>query len=218
MAKDEVKKLATGDDYPKWSEDVSALLMAAHVWRHVSSVIVPVTPANASMPTVKETRELRIHSENEETAMGIILQHLDTANRRLTTANDVWKLLKDTYVKQTANRQYQLYQDMANVRQEPNKTLPIYLTRMETAADHLSVARSCASTDNVIGMIVIFLAMQNLDRSEENENFEINLTVAGKLSCSNLADAFSNEQTRRDAARKLASPPEPPKTLAHQRK
>ncbi|KAG8895996.1 hypothetical protein FRC01_012082, partial [Tulasnella sp. 417] len=205
MAKDEVKNLATADDYPKWSEDVSALLMAAHVWRHISSVIVPVTPANASAPTVEETRELRIHSENEETTMGIVLQHLDTANRRLiaklTTAKAIWDHLKTTHVKQTENRQYQLYQDMANVRQEPSETLPIYLARMETAADRLSSSlASGASADDVIGMLVTFLTMQNLDRSEENENFEINLTVAGKLSRSNLADAFSNKQTRRDVA------------------
>ncbi|KAG8891804.1 hypothetical protein FRC01_014506, partial [Tulasnella sp. 417] len=72
---------------------------------------------------------------------------------------------------------------------------------MELAGDRLTGSLTTgAKAEEVIEMLVTFLAIQNLDPSEENETFEINLSVAGKIDRATIANSFNNEQTRRDVA------------------
>ncbi|KAG8902073.1 hypothetical protein FRC01_009667 [Tulasnella sp. 417] len=72
---------------------------------------------------------------------------------------------------------------------------------MELAGDRLTGSlTSGAKAEEVIEMLVTFLAIQNLDPSEENETFEINLSVAGKIDRATIANSFNNKQTRRDTA------------------
>ncbi|KIO25604.1 hypothetical protein M407DRAFT_25099 [Tulasnella calospora MUT 4182] len=120
--------LTSSDTYPIFVQQTKAALLAARVWKHGSSTVK--APKQSSLPTDIEQRELRIYDKNEEQVLGIILEHLDTANARLVEgkkAHEAWTLVSTTHVTKTANRQYQLYQELANTRQEPNEALPAYL-------------------------------------------------------------------------------------------
>ncbi|KIO15820.1 hypothetical protein M407DRAFT_86719, partial [Tulasnella calospora MUT 4182] len=138
MAKTDFTVLTTTDSYPAWFSETRAALLAARVWRHVNTQVPTPTYANVDAPTEIEKREMRIFLENEEQALGIILERIDAANARLVGTNeahDAWTVLEAAHVVQTANRQYQLYQAMANTRQKPDEALPTYMQRVEQAAD-----------------------------------------------------------------------------------
>ncbi|KAG8899386.1 hypothetical protein FRC00_001500 [Tulasnella sp. 408] len=45
-----------------------------------------------------------------------------------------------------------------------------------------------------------FLAIQNLDPTDENEKFETSLSIAGKITSATITEAFRVQQTRRDIA------------------
>ncbi|KIO30282.1 hypothetical protein M407DRAFT_20549 [Tulasnella calospora MUT 4182] len=115
----------------------------------------------------------------------ILYTKLDTVNtievkrRRTTQCN--------THVTKTANHQYQLYQELANTRQEPNEVLPADLQQTQKAADHPSSSLATnTSTNEVISMLTTFLTIFNLEPTEENEAFELNLSVAGKVNSTTI--------------------------------
>ncbi|KIO17615.1 hypothetical protein M407DRAFT_32710 [Tulasnella calospora MUT 4182] len=147
---------------------------------------------------------MRIFLENEEQALGIILERIDAANARLVGTNeahDAWTVLEAAHVVQSANRQYQLYQAMANTRQKPDEALPTYMQRVEQAADRFSTSLATgASADDIINMLVAFITVSNLDPTEDNENFERNLSITGQNNRTSVTAAFRAEQTRRDTA------------------
>ncbi|KIO26702.1 hypothetical protein M407DRAFT_24020 [Tulasnella calospora MUT 4182] len=131
-----------------------------------------------------ELRELKIYNENEEQALSIILKHLDAANARLVekkTAYEAWLLLGTTHVTKTANCQYQRYQELASTRQQPNKH------NQPTCNEHNKLQ-------------TVFLTISNLDPTEENESFKLNLSIARKVDSTTITESFRTEQTRRDVA------------------
>ncbi|KAG8937892.1 hypothetical protein FRC04_009946 [Tulasnella sp. 424] len=206
MAKTEIFALTTSETYDEWARLTRAALLAARVWKHVDTTVTAPSPADSSKITVEEAREIRIYSENEEQALGIILERLDPANARLvaktTTAKGTWDTLKTTHNQQTGNRQYQLYQKLASVTQKPGEPLPDYFQRLEEAGDKLSASLSSSATaSEVIDLLVTFLGLSNMDPTEENETFEVTLSIAGGLTRSTVGSAFMNEQTRRDTTK-----------------
>ncbi|KIO18030.1 hypothetical protein M407DRAFT_32299 [Tulasnella calospora MUT 4182] len=125
MAKSDFTKLTTTESYPDFARETRIEALSKRVWKHINTDIT--APAQDSPPTEKQKEALAAHDENEEQALGIILERLDAANFRLVdgkTAHEAWELLKTTHNKQDANQQYQLYQSLASIRQEPNETLP----------------------------------------------------------------------------------------------
>ncbi|KAG8947321.1 hypothetical protein FRC04_010897 [Tulasnella sp. 424] len=206
MAKAEIFVLTTSETYDEWARLTRAALLAACVWKHVDTSVTAPSPADAAKITAEEAREIRIYSENEEQALGIILERLDPANACLvakkTTANETWDALKTTHNQQMGNRQYQLYQKLASATQKPSESLPDYFQRLEEAGDKLSASlRSSATASEVIDLLVTFLGLSNMDPTEENEAFEVTLSIAGGLTRSVIGSAFMNEQTRRDTTK-----------------
>lgn len=205
-AKSTPTMLTNAEDYPTFAQEARAALMSEMVWSHVNQTQTKITPATVSNPTADEKREMRIHDEKEEKALGIILARLDPANTRLVegkTAKEAWDILNTTHNKQDANRQYQLFQTMTGLKQEPNESLPSYLERMQLAANRLVVSLPSGTTPTqVIAMLMTFLVVGNLEPTEENDQFELNLSIAGKIDSTTIADAFRTEQMRRDTAAK----------------
>ncbi|KIO25456.1 hypothetical protein M407DRAFT_25160 [Tulasnella calospora MUT 4182] len=182
MAKFDLTKLTTMESYPDFARETRIEGLSKRVWKHINTSIT--APAQSSPPTDKQLEALAAHDENEEQALGIILERLDAANFRLD-----------------ANRQYQLYQSLASIKQEPNESLPAYLERLELAGNRLNNSLPTGTTpSSVISMLITFLAVQNLDPTEDNEKFELNLSIAGKITSATITEAFSVEQTCRDIA------------------
>ncbi|KIO27831.1 hypothetical protein M407DRAFT_22875 [Tulasnella calospora MUT 4182] len=200
MAKDFI--MLSSETYPIFVQQTKAALLAAQLWKHASTQVSP--PKQTTPAKDVEQRELRIYDENEEQALGIILERLDAANARLVdgkTAFEAWTTLSTTHVTKTANRQYQLYQELANTRQQPNEALPAYLQQMQEAADCLSASLATGTkADDIISMLTTFLTISNLKSTEENESFKLNLSVAGKVDSATIAKSFRTEQTHRDVA------------------
>ncbi|KAG8976249.1 hypothetical protein FRC05_004499 [Tulasnella sp. 425] len=205
MAKTEIYILTTSETYDEWTRLTQAALLAARVWKHASTIVLPPVMVDQSAPTAEEARETRIHNENEEQALGIILERLDAANARIVAgkpANVAWTTLKTTHNQQTGNRQYQLYQKLAGIVQKPSESLPDFFQRLEQAGDRLSASLASGTTaDDVINLLVTFLALSNMDPTEENESFEVTLSIAGRLTRTTMGTAFMNEQTRRDTTK-----------------
>ncbi|KIO29193.1 hypothetical protein M407DRAFT_21765 [Tulasnella calospora MUT 4182] len=113
MAKDFIM-LSSSEMYPIFVQKTKAALLAARVWKHANTKVA--APTQPSPQTDISQREARIYEENEEQALGIILERLDAANARLVDgkgAHDAWELLETTHVTKTANWPYQLYQELA---------------------------------------------------------------------------------------------------------
>ncbi|KIO16697.1 hypothetical protein M407DRAFT_33652 [Tulasnella calospora MUT 4182] len=181
MAKDFVI-LTSAETYPTFAQQTKAALLAARVRRHVSSQLTVPTQPNPA--TDVSQKEARIFEENEDQALGIILERLDASNVRLVGDKgpyDAWELLKTTHITKTANCQYQLTHTLA--------------------AGGLSASLATgAMADNIITMLTTFIATANLEPSEENEAFELNLSVAGKVDSATIAESFRTEQMCRDVA------------------
>ncbi|KIO25470.1 hypothetical protein M407DRAFT_25174 [Tulasnella calospora MUT 4182] len=193
MAKSDFTKLTTTESYPDFARETRIEGLSKRVWKHINTKIA--APSQSSPPTEKQKEALAAYDENEEQALGIILKRLDAANFRLVdgkTANEAWELLKTTH-----NRQ----DSLASIRQEPNETLPAYLERLELAGSRLNNSLPTGTTPSgVIAMLITFLAVQNLDPTKDNERFELNLSIAGKITSATITEAFRIEQTRRDIA------------------
>lgn len=165
MAKSDFTRLTTSESYPDFARETRIEALSKRVWKHVSTKVT--APTQSSPPTDKEKEALATDEENEEQALGIILERLDAANFRLVdgkTANEAWETLQTTHNKQDANRQYQLYQTLASIKQEPNEKLPAYLERLELAGNRLNNSLPNGTTPSgIIAMLITFLAVQNLD-------------------------------------------------------
>ncbi|KIO25603.1 hypothetical protein M407DRAFT_25093 [Tulasnella calospora MUT 4182] len=54
--------------------------------------------------------------------------------------------------------------------------------------------------DEIISMLTTFLTISNLEPTEENKSFELNLSVAGKVDSTTIAESFRTEQRLLNAA------------------
>ncbi|KIO31821.1 hypothetical protein M407DRAFT_19095 [Tulasnella calospora MUT 4182] len=109
MTKSKIYMLTTPETWPEWSRLTQAALLSTEAWRHVKAKVVAPTAKDSLNPMAEEAREIRIHKENQDRALSIILEHLDPANACLVTkmtVNDAWTTLEKTHNQQTGNRQY----------------------------------------------------------------------------------------------------------------
>ncbi|KIO31255.1 hypothetical protein M407DRAFT_19636 [Tulasnella calospora MUT 4182] len=112
MARD-FTTLTSSKMYPLFVQETKAALLAARVWKHTNAKVT--APVQLSLSTDVSQREARVYNKNQE-------QALDGKG-----AHDAWELLGTTHVTKMANHQYQLYQELANTRQQPKEALPAYL-------------------------------------------------------------------------------------------
>ncbi|KIO27251.1 hypothetical protein M407DRAFT_23435 [Tulasnella calospora MUT 4182] len=169
MAKD-FTTLTSSEMYPIFIQETKAALLVARVWKH----------ANIDVKAPKQTSPPPDRLDGKR-------------------AHEAWTILSTTHVTETANRQYQLYQELAKTRQQPNEALPAYLQQIQQAADRLSASLASGTTaDNIISMLTTFLTISNLEPTKENESFKLNhLWFTGKVDSATIAESFRTEQMRR---------------------
>lgn len=188
-------------NYHAWAAKVKAKITLGGAWECIDPGWNQPTITKPGSPTKEERSEQRDWSKSQGLALGAILESVSDANLRIIegkTGQEAWVALQAHHNKSTSNRQYQLLQELASIRQKPKETLTAYFARIQIAGDRLS--GSIVSTTKIsdfIDMLQAMYALQNVHSSDENDSFTRLIKSAGTITAISIADAFTNEDISR---------------------